>query len=105
MKKIPGIILCVTLFMLSGCKDIDDYIGKEGIITGKEYQPAHTTLMPIYNGKTVMIVPQSHPEEYIFLISFVETESTEEIEFCVTENIYNEYEIGDKIVITYEFSF
>lgn len=61
MKKLSiSIILIILLFSLAGC-GYGEYTGN---VIDKQYIPARITMQPIFTGKTTIIVPINHFEQY-----------------------------------------
>lgn len=73
-KKIClGILLSGSLLMLSGCgrelvrtEKIEDI----GTVKDINYNSSYTTMMPICTGKSVTLVPQTHPEDYDTIVEY-----------------------------------
>lgn len=91
-------ILCLSAFTFTACVDREKYIGIEGSITDKEHREAHTTTTFIWTGKSGFPVITRHPEAWYLTVKYYMDGETEEIEYKVTEEIYNTYEIGDTYI-------
>ena len=63
IRAIATLAICL---ILCGCTPL-----KDCKVVGKEYEPAHTTLMPYYNGKNIGLIPIYSPEEYYLIIQGV----------------------------------
>ena len=68
-KLLAIIIMCITLAAcgseLHDCKVVD-----------KEYQPGMTILLPVYNGKSIQLIPSYQPERYYLIIEGVDEEGS-----------------------------
>lgn len=62
-RAIRAMATLVICLMLCGCGPLADCK-----VAGKDYQPAHTVLMPYYNGKNIGLMPTYYPEEYYLII-------------------------------------
>ena len=65
MKRVKYIIiLCLLCLFLSSCNNSLS----ECKIVDKTYKPGYITLIPIYNGNNVMLIPQYHPDSWYITI-------------------------------------
>ena len=65
MKRIKCIIVfCLLCLFLSSCNDSLS----ECKVVDKTYRPGYTTLIPMYNGKSVILIPQYHPDTWYITI-------------------------------------
>lgn len=97
MKKkflIP-IIFIIVLFILSGC----GYGAKQGTIVDKKFTPEHTTTTFVVHrvGKSMVTTPVSHHHNNTWSIK-IQKEEDGKVKECwinVTEETYNQLQIGD----------
>lgn len=103
MKNIKtAFLLGIVLFILSGCGNKIT----SGKVYEKEFIPAHeeTQLMPIIssNGKTTktILIPQTRnvPDKWYIKIQSEKPDEDGKYQketYCVSEDIFNQYEVGD----------
>lgn len=95
-KKICiSIIFIIILFILSGC----GYGVKKGMIVDKKFTPEHTTHGTIVHkvGTVIVTTPTTHHHEDEWSIK-IQKEENGKIKECwvnVTEEKYNQLQIGD----------
>ena len=63
-KMLIVLLICLNL---CGCSEI-----RECKVVDKQYQPAHTVLTPVYNGKNIMLLPTYYPEQYFIVIEGID---------------------------------
>lgn len=68
-----------------------------GIVSNKEFTPAHTTTTLVMSGKVMIPISTYYPDNYSLIISLGELSDS----FSVDENYYNEITIGTKLKILY----
>ena len=87
------------VFVVTGCVENNLNENDTVIVVNKEYEEAHTFLAPVIINKTIWNRPVFHPERYIVICKKYEnsgsSEQNNEIEFKVSENIYNKIKIND----------
>ena len=69
----------------------------KGVIVSKYINPPHTIFKPIYNGKTVMMLPYTHPEEHIIVVEV--DWLNEQFKRNVGNYLYDSVNIGDSVII------
>lgn len=69
----------------------------KGVIVSKYINPPHTIYQPIYNGKTVMMLPYTHPEEHIIVVEV--DWLNEQFKRNVGNDLYDSVNIGDSVII------
>jgi len=69
----------------------------KGVIVSKYINPPHTIYQPIYNGKTVMMLPYTHPEEHIIVVEV--DWMNEQFKRNVGNDLYDSVNIGDSVII------
>lgn len=97
IKKILIIlVLIITPISLAGCKS---YGTKQGVIIDKQYSPKHTTFTYMTRNiggiVTTTPIPIHHSESYKMKIQKKEDGKTKEIWIDVTQQEYEQHEIGD----------
>ena len=70
----------------------------EGVIVEKKYKEKHTILSPRVIGKTVTAFIENVPESYQFKVSGIRNGKQITRWWDVTEEQYNKFNIGDKVV-------
>ena len=85
------IIMCVAL---TGCQTIEkeEKIDVNATVTDIQYRSSYVTMMPIYNGKTTTLIPQTHPARYLVTISYEDVSET-----FNDRNLYENVKEGDTI--------
>lgn len=63
-KMLIVLLICLSL---CGCSEI-----YECKVVDKQYQPARTAFMPVYNGKTIILLPTYYPEQYNIIIEGID---------------------------------
>ena len=63
-KMLIVLLICLSL---CGCSEIREYK-----VVDKQYQPAHTVLTPVYNGKNITLLPTYYPEQYFIVIEGID---------------------------------
>ncbi|HEW0852408.1 TPA: 3-dehydroquinate synthase [Streptococcus pneumoniae] len=88
-------ILCVVLlaFFLVACHQISS-----GTVVDKYIDEPHTTLIPVMNGKSSVLVPTRTERKYILVISGYAGNKHVEETFEVTAEEYKHYEIGNTFI-------
>lgn len=82
------LMLCGCSVTLTNCKVVD-----------KAHRNAYSTVVPICNGRTVILIPQYHPERwYVTIEGEDEDGDIRHITVDVDEAIYNQIVIGQKWV-------
>lgn len=69
----------------------------KGVVVSKHVNPPHTIYQPIYNGKTVMMLPYTHPEEHIIVVEV--DWLNEQFKRNVGNDLYDSVNIGDSVII------
>ena len=69
----------------------------KGVIVSKYINPPHTIYQPIYNGKTVIMLPYTYPEEHIIVVEV--DWLNEQFKRNVGYDLYNEVSVGDSVMI------
>ena len=69
----------------------------KGVVASKHVNPPYTTYHPLYNGKSMMMMPYTHPEEHIIVVEV--DWLNEQFERNVGYDLYNEVSVGDSVMI------
>ena len=69
----------------------------KGVVASKHVNPPHTILQPVYNGKTMVMIPFTHPEEHIIVVEV--DWLNEQFKRNVGYDLYNEVNVGDSVMI------
>ena len=85
------IIMCVAL---TCCQAIEkeEKIDVNATVTDIQYRSSYVTMMPIFNGKTTTLIPQTHPARYLVTISYEDVSET-----FNDRNLYENVKEGDTI--------
>lgn len=85
------IMMCVAL---TGCQTIEkeEKIDVNATVTDMQYRSSYVTMMPIYNGQTTIILPQTYPARYLVTISYEDVSKT-----FNDINLYENVKEGDTI--------
>lgn len=96
---IAMVFAMLFVFVITGCVENNLNENDTVIVVNKEYEEAHTFLAPVIINKTIWNRPVFYPERYIVICKKYEnsgsSEQNNEIEFEVSENIYNKIKIND----------
>ena len=96
---IATVFAMLFVFVVTGCVENNLNENDTVIVVNKEYEEAHTFLAPVIINKTIWNRPVFYPERYIVICKKYEnsgsSEQNNEIEFEVSENIYNKIKIND----------
>lgn len=96
LKLILPLILC--LMALTGCDNREEYIGIEGTVVEKEFEPEHYITTYVYTGKVLIPIINRIPDTWTLTVEYETDGETEKIRYEVTEALFNEYGIGDKYI-------
>ena len=91
MKKILLIIVLILTLLMTGC----GYGDIHGYVINKKHTKEYATIMTTYNGKFFNYFPIRHPESWSIQISKVENGETKTTWIKVSQNYFNEINIGD----------
>ena len=69
----------------------------KGVVVSKHVNPPHTILQPVYNGKTIVMIPFTHPQEHIVVVEV--DWLNEQFKRNVGYDLYNEVNVGDSVMI------
>lgn len=94
MKRFILLVVIIMCVALTGCHTIEkeEKIDVNATVTDMQYQSSYVTMMPIYNGKTTTLIPQSHPASYLVTISYEDVSET-----FNDRNLYENVKEGDTI--------
>ena len=86
-------VIIIILFLLTGCAgELSDCT-----VIDKQYHKPYTTFMPIYNGKSITVVPVYNPEKYVIVIEGTDSEGEQRTYPVVVSAVdYMEIEVGDE---------
>ena len=100
MKKLK-LLLVIILFCFTSCGGKDVYV--DCVVVSKYIKPPYTTLFPIYNGKTTILVPRTNPQEYIVVVDNDMFDKQQEK--YVDSDTYNKTNVGDTVSIKIKLYF
>ena len=69
----------------------------KGVVVSKHVNPPHKTYRPFYNGKTMMLMPRTHPEEHIIVVEV--DWLNEQFKRYVGYDLYHSVNVGDSVMI------
>ena len=69
----------------------------KGVVVGKHVNPPYTMYQPTYNGKVMMMIPYTHPEEHIIVVEV--DWLNEQFKKNVGYDLYNKVGVGDSVII------
>lgn len=94
MKRFILLVVIIMSVALTGCQTIEkeEKIDVNATVTDMQYQSSYVTMMPIYNGKTTTLIPQTHPARYLVTISYEDVSET-----FNDRNLYENVKEGDII--------
>ena len=93
MKKILFISILLFIFVFNGCERKECLT--EGVIVEKAHCPSHSTLMPVWTGKTIMLIPRAHPDRWLIT---VENENTKET-LSISKDDWDRVQVGQTVKI------
>lgn len=100
-RKMSAIAFCcilfIVLFALLSLVACGKKTNVKGVIVSKYINPPHTIYQPIYNGKTVMMLPYTHPEEHIIVVEV--DWLNEQFKRNIGNDLYDSVNIGDSVII------
>jgi hypothetical protein len=88
------VLLFAMLLIFAACANKTNV---KGVIVSKYINPPHTIYQPIYNGKTVVMLPYTHPEEHIIVVEV--DWLNEQFKRNVGDDLYDSVNIGDSVII------
>jgi hypothetical protein len=88
------VLLFAMLLSLVAC---GEKANVKGVVVSKYVNPPHTTYNPFYNGKSMMMMPYTHPEEHIIVVEV--DWLNEQFKRNVGYDLYNEVSVGDSVMI------
>lgn len=88
------VLLFAMLLVFAAC-DKKTYV--KGVVVSKHVNPPYTTYIPLYNGKSMMMMPYTYPEEHIIIIEV--DWLNEQFKRNVGYDIYNDVSVGDSVMI------
>jgi hypothetical protein len=90
------IILSILLLCLMGCQKLES-----GVVIDGHHEPARSwvSIMPIYTGKTMMMIPMIHfdDEDWIIIVEGEHDGELRQETWYVSEAQYTNIEIGDNV--------
>lgn len=94
MKRFILFVVIIMCIALTGCQTIarEEKIDVNATVTDMQYRSSYVTMMPIYNGKTTTLIPQTHPARYLVTISYEDVSET-----FNNRNLYENVKKGDTI--------
>lgn len=96
---IATIFAMLFVFVVTGCVENNLNENDAVIVVNKEYEEAHTFMAPVIINKMIWYRPVFHPERYIVICKKYRNDGSDEpnneVEFEVSENIYNKIKIND----------
>ena len=69
----------------------------KGVVVSKHVNPPHTIYTTLYNGKVMMMLPYTHPEEHIIVVEV--DWLNEQFKRNVGYDLYNKVSVGDSVMI------
>lgn len=89
MKKISQILMVMGIsLMMVGCGVTS------GEVTGKAYEKAHRTIIPVMQGKVMVPIVRNVPECY--RVDIVDVDGNKG-NSCVSEDFFNIVKVGDSV--------
>ena len=78
MKRFILLVVIIMCIALTGCQTIEkeEKIDVNATVTDMQYRSSYVTFLPIYNGKTTTLIPQTHPARYLVTISYEDVSET-----------------------------
>ena len=78
MKRFILIVVMIMCATLTGCEEIkkEEIINVDATVIDTQYQAMYTVFIPIFNGKSIIVIPQVHPAEYNVTISYEDVSKT-----------------------------
>ena len=94
MKRFILLVVIIMCVSLTGCQAIEkeEKIDVNATVTDIQYWSSYVTMMPIFNGKTTTLIPQTHPARYLVTISYEDVSET-----FNDRNLYENVKEGDTI--------
>lgn len=82
-------LVCLAL---TGCAVKYGYNNVDAVVSDKQYIEPSMHMMPVYTGKSTILVPENSPAEHDITFSYGKVTSTSN-----DDVLYNKYKVGDKI--------
>jgi len=102
MKRFIFLVVIIMCVALTGCQAIEkeEKIDVNATVTDIEYQSSDGTMMPIFNGETTILIPQTLPARYLVTISYEDVSKT-----FNDRNLYENVKEGDTTTKTKQLDF
>lgn len=101
MKRFILLVIIIMCAALTGCQKIEkeEKFDVNAMVTDIQYHSSYITTIPIYNGKTTTLIPQTHPAQYLVTISYEDVSET-----FNDKNLYENVKEGDTIqMVLYKY--
>lgn len=85
------IIMCIALISCPTIKR-EEKIEVNATVSDMQYQSSYEEMVPIYNGKTTTLMPQTYPECYLVTISYEDVSETFD-----SKDLYESVKNGDTL--------
>lgn len=94
MKRFILLVVIIMCVALTGCQttEKEEKIDVNATVTDMQYQSSYVTMIPIFNGKTTTLIPQTHPARYLVTISYEDVSETFD-----NSTLYENVKEGDTI--------
>ena len=69
----------------------------KGVVVSKYVNPPHTIYQPIYNGKSMIMMPYTYPEQHVIVVEV--DWLNEQFKREVGYDQYNKVSVGDSVMI------
>lgn len=88
------VLLFAMLLSLAACGKKTNV---KGVVVSKHVNPPYTIYQPVYNGKAMIMMPYTYPEEHIIVVEV--DWLNEQFKRNVGYDLYNEVSVGDSVMI------